>query len=376
MNYTALARKWRPQKFNDVIGQNHIILSLTNSLRSRKIHHAYLFSGSHGIGKTTIARLFAKGLNCKTGITEFPCNQCISCEEIKHNNSLDLIEIDAASRTKVEDTRILLENIQYSPIHSRFKIYLIDEVHMLSKSSFNALLKTLEEPPTHVKFLLATTDPKKLPKTVLSRCIQFYLKLIESEKIQRRIEYILQSEKIESNHEPCKMIADLSQGSMRDALSLLDQALAIGNGKILTKSIKEMLELLDEEDALKIIQAVVQKDGIKILKLIEKISQKGIDLEKILIEMLSLIHKIILIQTLSSKKNDFIHLKFKKELCHLSNLIQPIELHFYYQTLLIGRKELKYSPSKRIGVEITLLRILFFQKHLFKDFLNYKIIKI
>lgn len=375
MKYNALAREWRPKTFLEVIGQEHITISLRNTLKNKQIHHAYLFSGSHGIGKTSIARLFAKGLNCKNGITEFPCNKCVSCKSINYCQSLDLIEIDAASKTKIEDTRILLDNVQYSPISDRFKIYLIDEVHMLSRSSFNALLKTLEEPPQHVKFLLATTNPEKIPKTIISRCIHFYLKIIHVKHIKNQIQKILVSKKIQHDELSCKLIANASKGSMRDGLSLLDQAIAFCDKKVFLKSVKKMLEILDTEEVLKIIRAIIQQNGNKIMKSINKIYEKGIDVEKILTKMLSIFHKMIIIKTLSLKKENCLDLGFQKELYLLSDVMKTIELHFYYKLLLIGRKELKYSPSKRIGVEITLLKILFFQKNSTKNKLDYTLKK-
>ncbi|MBU5692165.1 DNA polymerase III subunit gamma/tau, partial [Vibrio cholerae] len=228
MSYLALARKWRPTRFSEVVGQSHVLTALENALAQNRLHHAYLFSGTRGVGKTTIGRLFAKGLNCETGITATPCGQCATCQEIDQGRFVDLLEIDAASRTKVEDTRELLDNVQYKPARGRFKVYLIDEVHMLSRHSFNALLKTLEEPPEYVKFLLATTDPQKLPVTILSRCLQFHLKPISVENIQQQLDKVLHAEQISSDSKALNLLAHAADGSMRDALSLTDQAIALG----------------------------------------------------------------------------------------------------------------------------------------------------
>lgn len=365
MSYKALAIKWRPQKFEHVIGQDHILIALKNSLKNKKLHHAYLFSGTYGIGKTTIARILAKGLNCIKNITENPCNKCLSCIEINQGKSVDLIEVDAASKTKIEDIKNLLDNIQYVPTRDRFKIYLIDEVHMLSRYSFNALLKTLEEPPKYIKFLLATTNIEKIPNTILSRCLHFHLKSISENEIKKNIEYILKSEKIENDFFSCKLIASSSKGSMRNALGLLDKAIAVGNGKVLINSVKHMLGILDHKEILNIIESIIKQDSKKTIELIEKIHLKWNDSEKILIEMMLLIHKIIIIQILPIKKN-FLEAKITKKICFFAESIKPTTWHYYYKMLLIGKKELPYSPNKRIGLEITLLRILVFQKKYIK----------
>ncbi|VEA72229.1 DNA polymerase III subunit tau [Serratia rubidaea] len=263
MSYQVLARKWRPQTFADVVGQEHVLTALANGLSLGRIHHAYLFSGTRGVGKTTIARLLAKGLNCETGITATPCGQCDNCREIEQGRFVDLIEIDAASRTKVEDTRDLLDNVQYAPARGRFKVYLIDEVHMLSRHSFNALLKTLEEPPEHVKFLLATTDPQKLPVTILSRCLQFHLKALDVEQIRLQLEMVLQAESITSDARALQLLARAADGSMRDALSLTDQAIAMGQGQVTAATVSQMLGTLDDEQPLAILEALVTGDGEK-----------------------------------------------------------------------------------------------------------------
>ena len=260
MSYQVLARKWRPQTFADVVGQEHVLTALANGLSLGRIHHAYLFSGTRGVGKTSIARLLAKGLNCETGITATPCGVCDNCREIEQGRFVDLIEIDAASRTKVEDTRDLLDNVQYAPDRGRFKVYLIDEVHMLSRHSFNALLKTLEEPPAHVKFLLATTDPQKLPVTILSRCLQFHLKALDVEQIRHQLEHILGEEQIAFEPRALQLLSRAADGSLRDALSLTDQAIASGEGQLTAASVSTMLGTLDDDQALSLIEALVAAD--------------------------------------------------------------------------------------------------------------------
>ncbi|MDU3936407.1 MAG: DNA polymerase III subunit gamma/tau, partial [Serratia liquefaciens] len=291
MSYQVLARKWRPQTFADVVGQEHVLTALANGLSLGRIHHAYLFSGTRGVGKTTIARLLAKGLNCETGITATPCGQCDNCREIEQGRFVDLIEIDAASRTKVEDTRDLLDNVQYAPARGRFKVYLIDEVHMLSRHSFNALLKTLEEPPSHVKFLLATTDPQKLPVTILSRCLQFHLKALDVEQIRNQLETVLQAEQITSDQRALQLIARAADGSMRDALSLTDQAIAMGQGQVTTTTVSQMLGTLDDEQPLAILEALVSADGEKVMAQVAQAASRGVDWENLLIETLALLHR-------------------------------------------------------------------------------------
>lgn len=274
MSYQVLARKWRPQTFADVVGQEHVLTALANGLSLGRIHHAYLFSGTRGVGKTSIARLLAKGLNCETGITATPCGTCANCQEIEQGRFVDLIEIDAASRTKVEDTRELLDNVQYAPARGRFKVYLIDEVHMLSRHSFNALLKTLEEPPAHVKFLLATTDPQKLPVTILSRCLQFHLKALDVEQIRAQLEKVLLAEQITSDARALQLLARAADGSMRDALSLTDQAVSMGQGQVTTVTVSQMLGTLDDEQPLAIIEALVSADGARVMAQIEQAASR------------------------------------------------------------------------------------------------------
>ncbi|HGJ5898085.1 DNA polymerase III subunit gamma/tau [Arsenophonus apicola] len=366
MSYQVLARKWRPQTFTDVVGQQHVLTALANGLQQQRLHHAYLFSGTRGVGKTTIARLFAKGLNCEVGISQNPCGQCVNCLEIAQGRFVDLIEIDAASRTKVEDTRELLDNVQYAPTRGRFKVYLIDEVHMLSRHSFNALLKTLEEPPEHVKFLLATTDPQKLPITVLSRCLQFHLRTLDIDQISRQLERILVAEQISSDKRARQLIARAAEGSLRDALSLTDQAIAMGQGQVSADSVSQMLGILDDEQPLAIIEAIVHADGQKMMALVEDIALRGSDWENVLIEMLSLVHRIAMIQLLPVEMQDTAS-PLEERLRLLARSITPTDLQLYYQILLVGRKELPYAPEKRMGVEMTLLRALAFHPKCVND---------
>ncbi|QOL13787.1 DNA polymerase III subunit gamma/tau [Dickeya dianthicola] len=359
MSYQVLARKWRPQTFADVVGQEHVLTALANGLSLGRIHHAYLFSGTRGVGKTTIARLLAKGLNCETGITATPCGQCDTCREIEQGRFVDLIEIDAASRTKVEDTRDLLDNVQYAPARGRFKVYLIDEVHMLSRHSFNALLKTLEEPPPHVKFLLATTDPQKLPVTILSRCLQFHLKALDAEQIRRHLQQVLEQEQLASEPRALQLLARAADGSLRDALSLTDQAIAMGQGQVTAAAVSQMLGTLDDEQPLALIEALVKGDGAGVMALMGQAAARGVDWEALLVETLTLLHRIAMLQLLPSALGDEYN-QVAPRLRELARVIPPAEVQLYYQTLLVGRKELPYAPERRMGVEMTLLRALAF----------------
>lgn len=359
MSYQVLARKWRPQTFAEVVGQEHVLTALANGLSLGRIHHAYLFSGTRGVGKTTIARLLAKGLNCETGITATPCGQCDNCREIEQGRFVDLIEIDAASRTKVEDTRDLLDNVQYAPARGRFKVYLIDEVHMLSRHSFNALLKTLEEPPAHVKFLLATTDPQKLPVTILSRCLQFHLKAMDVEQIRAQLETVLLAEHITSDARALQLLARAADGSMRDALSLADQAIAMGQGQVTTDTVSQMLGTLDDEQPLAILEALVSADGEKVMAQVAQAASRGVDWENLLVETLALLHRIAMVQLLPSVLDNH-YAAIEQRLRELARTLPPTDIQLYYQTLLVGRKELAYAPDRRMGVEMTLLRALAF----------------
>ncbi|ELY7489264.1 DNA polymerase III subunit gamma/tau [Cronobacter turicensis] len=359
MSYQVLARKWRPQTFADVVGQEHVLTALANGLSLGRIHHAYLFSGTRGVGKTSIARLLAKGLNCETGITATPCGVCDNCREIEQGRFVDLIEIDAASRTKVEDTRDLLDNVQYAPARGRFKVYLIDEVHMLSRHSFNALLKTLEEPPAHVKFLLATTDPQKLPVTILSRCLQFHLRALDPDQIRQQLEHVLTQEGIAHEPRALQLLARAADGSLRDALSLTDQAIASGDGQVTTQAVGAMLGTLDDDQALSLIEALVAADGERVMQQINDAAARGVEWEALLVEMLGLLHRVAMVQ-LSPTALGADMAPLEPRLRELARAVPPGDIQLYYQTLLIGRKELPWAPERRMGVEMTMLRALAF----------------
>lgn len=359
MSYQVLARKWRPKTFADVVGQSHILTALSNGLKENRLHHAYLFSGTRGVGKTSIARLFAKGLNCVNGVTAEPCGECEHCKAIEEGRFIDLIEIDAASRTKVEDTRELLDNVQYKPVQGRYKVYLIDEVHMLSRHSFNALLKTLEEPPEYVKFLLATTDPQKLPITILSRCMQFHLKALEQTQIAQHLEFILKQESIPFDFLALEKLAKAAQGSIRDSLSLADQAIAMSNGNITLNVVNEMLGLLDDNQAIDILYTLQQGNGENMMKIIQAVAEKGSDWDLFLRDIAEKLHQIAVKQLLPKDRLDE-----SNQLDFLATLITPDDLQFFYQVIVAGRKELAFSPTPRIGVEMTLLRALAFHPKL------------
>lgn len=355
MSYQVLARKWRPKTFADVVGQQHILTALANGLRENRLHHAYLFSGTRGVGKTSIARLFAKGLNCVNGVTAEPCGVCEHCKAIEEGNFIDLIEIDAASRTKVEDTRELLDNVQYKPVLGRYKVYLIDEVHMLSRHSFNALLKTLEEPPEYVKFLLATTDPHKLPVTILSRCMQFHLKALEQSQIAEHLGYILNQEQIPFESLALDKLASAAQGSIRDSLSLTDQAIAMSNGNVTLNIVNEMLGLLDETQAIEMIYALQQGNGEKLMQVVSEVANKAGDWDELLREVAENLHKIAMQQLLpQSSLTEADHIGF------LAKHIAPQDVQFFYQVVVSGRKELSLAPTARMGAEMVLLRALAF----------------
>lgn len=359
MSYLALARKWRPTKFNEVVGQAHVLTALENALAQNRLHHAYLFSGTRGVGKTTIGRLFAKGLNCETGITSTPCGECDTCREIDEGRFVDLLEIDAASRTKVEDTRELLDNVQYKPARGRFKVYLIDEVHMLSRHSFNALLKTLEEPPEYVKFLLATTDPQKLPVTILSRCLQFHLKPISVDDIHQQLEHVLSQEKLEFEPRALGMIAHAADGSMRDALSLTDQAIALGNGQVKSELVRHMLGTLDTDQALHLLDAISSKQPQQAMDSLSNLAQNGVEWDGLLNQLAAQLHRIALYQALPSTLDKAQPDAEKIEL--LARALSPQDVQLYYQIALKGRQDLPFSPSERIGLEMVVLRMMAFR---------------
>lgn len=355
MSYQVLARKWRPKTFADVVGQEHIITALANGLKDNRLHHAYLFSGTRGVGKTSIARLFAKGLNCVHGVTATPCGECENCKAIEQGNFIDLIEIDAASRTKVEDTRELLDNVQYKPVVGRFKVYLIDEVHMLSRHSFNALLKTLEEPPEYVKFLLATTDPQKLPVTILSRCLQFHLKALDEPQISQHLAHILTQENIPFEEPALVKLAKAAQGSIRDSLSLTDQAIAMGDQQVTNSVVSNMLGLLDDNYSVDILYALHQGNGELLMRTLQRVADAAGDWDKLLGECAEKLHQIALMQLLPQKSSDD-----NEHFSFLARHISPEDVQFFYQVIVSGRKDLSNAPNRRIGAEMTLLRALAF----------------
>lgn len=358
MGYQVLARKWRPNSFSELVGQEHVVAAISNALDNNRLHHAYLFTGTRGVGKTTIARIFAKSLNCDEGMSSKPCGQCSTCKEIEQGNFVDLLEIDAASRTKVEDTRDLLDNVQYKPTRGTYKVYLIDEVHMLSKHSFNALLKTLEEPPPHVKFLLATTDPQKLPITILSRCLQFTLKALTREQILQQLQYILQQEHIVNEPAGLQEIARAAQGSMRDALSLTDQAIAQGNGQVTARVVADMLGLLDRNVVLKLLNAILKRDKSGTMQLVEDLSLQAPDYSQILSELMSYLHQIALTQFVPEACKLETHAA--RAVFSLAKAVPPEHVQLLYQIALQGRKDLPFSVESRVGLEMTLLRMLAF----------------
>ncbi|EJE8735338.1 DNA polymerase III subunit gamma/tau [Vibrio vulnificus] len=359
MSYLALARKWRPRQFKEVVGQGHVLTALENALEHNRLHHAYLFSGTRGVGKTSIGRLFAKALNCETGITSAPCGQCDTCREIEEGRFVDLLEIDAASRTKVEDTRELLDNVQYKPARGRFKVYLIDEVHMLSRHSFNALLKTLEEPPEYVKFLLATTDPQKLPVTILSRCLQFHLKPITVDAIHQQLDFILAKEGVTAQARALGMIAHAADGSMRDALSLTDQAIALGNGQIETDLVSHMLGTIDTDQAIHLLEAISSKQPQVAMDKIQQLAQNGAEWDGLLQQLATQLHRIAMYQLLPSSLDKAQPDAEKIEL--LSRALSPQDVQLFYQIALKGREDLSLAPNGRIGMEMTVLRMMAFR---------------
>lgn len=366
MNYQVLARKWRPQKFSEIVGQQHIIATIKKSFLLKKVHHAYILIGTRGTGKTTIARLFAKGLNCKQGITFSICGECKNCKDIESGCFIDLIEIDAASRTKVEETREFLDNVQYMPSMGRFKVYLIDEIHMLSKHSFNALLKILEEPPIHVKFILITTEHKKIPDTILSRCLQFYLKPLSTEHIKTQLIHICKAENVEAETLVLESLAHSARGSMRDALNLLEQAIILGdNKKINSDVINNMFGVINIEHPICLIENLIDGNIKNILRQINDYSILGINWDHLLTEMLVILKEIATGQLLShhiiTTNNIDTTTNINKRICELYSRITPENVQLYYQILLLGRRELPYAPSYRTGVEIIMLRALAFK---------------
>jgi DNA polymerase-3 subunit gamma/tau len=359
VSYQVLARKWRPQNFQELVGQEHVQRALVNALNDDRLHHAYLFTGTRGVGKTTIARIFSKSLNCETGITSTPCGVCATCMEIAEGRYVDLIEVDAASRTGVDDTRELLENVQYAPTRGRYKVYLIDEVHMFSKSSFNALLKTLEEPPPHVKFLLATTDPQKLPVTILSRCLQFNLKRLPVSLIISHLQHVLTQESVEHNVTALQLIAEAADGSMRDALSLLDQAIAFGGGTVRELEVRDMLGSVSRDKVISLLKAILLRDAAQTLRVVAELAELSTDFESVLAELLSLLHHMSLAKSVPEALDEFV--SAREVLLKLSVEVSAEDLHLFYQIALIGRRDLPLSPDPRSGFEMTILRMLAFR---------------
>ena len=344
MSYEVLARKLRPSGFSALVGQDHVVRALTHALDHDRLHHAYLFTGTRGVGKTTIARILAKSLNCEQGVSSTPCGECSICVEVKENRFIDLIEVDAASRTGVDDTRELLENAQYMPTRGRYKVYLIDEVHMLSIASFNALLKTLEEPPEHVKFLLATTDPKKVPVTVLSRCLQFQLKNISAQTIVDYIADVLSTESVNFEHDALRVIARSAQGSMRDALSLTDQAIAFGQGQLKQADVVEMLGVVGRDEISALMQALAAGSAPQLLALSAELAERNADFADVLGGMMEALHDFAVSQSIDGTSGPFL----------------ADEVQLYYQIALVGLRDLPIAPDPRSGFEMTLLRMLAF----------------
>ncbi|MFK0089507.1 DNA polymerase III subunit gamma/tau [Pseudomonas sp. NPDC090755] len=359
MSYQVLARKWRPRSFREMVGQTHVLKALINALDNQRLHHAYLFTGTRGVGKTTIARIIAKCLNCETGITSTPCGTCSVCREIDEGRFVDLIEIDAASRTKVEDTRELLDNVQYAPSRGRFKVYLIDEVHMLSSHSFNALLKTLEEPPPYVKFILATTDPQKLPATILSRCLQFSLKNMTPERVVEHLSHVLAAENVPFEDDALWLLGRAADGSMRDAMSLTDQAIAFGEGKVLAADVRAMLGTLDHGQVYGVLQALLDGDARGLLEAVRHLAEQGPDWNGVLAEMLNVLHRVAIAQALPEAVDN--GQGDRERVLALAQALPAEDVQFYYQMGLIGRRDLPLAPDPRGGFEMVLLRMLAFR---------------
>jgi DNA polymerase-3 subunit gamma/tau len=359
MSYQVLARKWRPRTFAELVGQEHVLKALVNALDNDRLHHAFLFTGTRGVGKTTIARILAKSLNCEQGVSSTPCGVCSACTEINEGRFVDLIEVDAASRTKVDETRELLDNVQYAPTRGRYKVYLIDEVHMFSNHSFNALLKTLEEPPPHVKFLLATTDPQKLPVTILSRCLQFNLKRLPLEQIRGHLQRVLGEEDIRFEDGALSLIARAADGSMRDALSLLDQAIAYGSGAVTEAEVRAMLGSIEQDHVLDLLRLLAADDAPGLLQRITQLAEHSPDFAGVLAELISTLHRIALAQTSPAAIDD--GLGDRDAILALAEQLSPEDVQLYYQIGLLGRRDLPLAPDARGGFEMVLLRMLAFR---------------
>ena len=359
MSYQVLARKWRPKSFSEMAGQEHVLQALINALDNDRLHHAYLFTGTRGVGKTTIGRILSKCLNCEKGVSSVPCGECSSCTEIDAGRFIDLIEVDAASRTGVDDMRDLLDNVQYAPSRGRFKIYLIDEIHMLSKSSFAALLKTLEEPPPHVKFLFATTDPQKLPITVLSRCLQFNLKNLSAERITEHLKYVLGEEKVPFEEAGLWSLGRAADGSMRDALSLTDQAVGHGGGSITESDVISMLGTIERHFVVDICIAMASQNGEKLLSSVGQMAEHSPDYDAALGDVLSIWHQVAILQTVPEALDRGI--SHFDELANLAETVSREDVQLFYQICLLGRKDLPLAPEQRAGFEMVMLRAMAFR---------------
>ena len=358
MSYQALARMWRPRRFADVVGQDHVVNALRNALQQDRVHHAFLFSGTRGVGKTTLARILAKAVNCEQGQQAEPCGECGTCRSVDEGRFIDLIEIDAASRTRVDDTREILDNVQYAPTQGRYKIYLIDEVHMLSGHSFNALLKTLEEPPPHVKFLLATTDPQKLPATILSRCLQFNLRLLSAQEIGGQLEVIARSEDLSFDETGLAILSRAADGSMRDGLSLLDQSIAFGDGSVTGNEVRDMLGMIESHHVDAILLALAGNDGSALIDTVANMSERPVNYLSALDELLNVLHNVSLFQILpeavAAKQSD------SRLVRELASVLGKEDVQLYYQIGLLGKRDLPLAPNPASGFEMTLLRMLAF----------------
>jgi len=359
MSYQVLARKWRPRTFAELIGQEHVRRALVHALQEDRVHHAFLFTGTRGVGKTTIARILAKSLNCLQGVSAEPCGQCAACREIDEGRFVDLIEVDAASRTKVEDTRELLDNVQYAPTRGRYKVYLIDEVHMLSNHSFNALLKTLEEPPPHVKFLLATTDPQRLPVTILSRCLQFNLKRLPGDSIRDYLYHVASEEGVETDPVALSLLAQAADGSMRDGLSLLDQAIAFGGGRVTGDDVRDMLGSVNRGHVLQLVDALAKRDAIALLRQIQDMNALAVDFLQVVEELIETFHCIALAQFIPESVGDVRN--DSNDIMACAQAIAPEDVQLFYQIALTGRRDLPLVPNQRSGFEMLMLRMMTFQ---------------
>jgi len=359
MSYQVLARKWRPKSFDQLVGQEHVSQALINGLDQDRVHHAFLFTGTRGVGKTTIARILTKCLNCETGVSSTPCGECSSCIDIDEGRFVDMMEIDAASRTGVDDMRELLESVQYTPTRGHYKVYVIDEVHMLSSHSFNALLKTLEEPPPHVKFVLATTDPQKIPVTILSRCLRFNLRRLLPGQIGDYLKLIVESEGIETEPEALVSLSRAADGSMRDGLSLLDQAIAFGGGKLAMSDVENMLGLVDHEHVTTMIRALASEDAESLLAVVEELVSQSCDLETVLLNLAEVLHRVTLVQCVpgyrDAERSDW------TAIAGLAELLSAEDAQLFYQIAIKGRNEFGLAPDPRTGLEMTLLRMLAFR---------------